>query len=117
MVIGDKVVIGIFVFFVLLGALGALKWFVQVFTGAFVGLLVLICVAILANNPKFNLLTKGIFRQGVVIPYIEKQVSRIEDFRNHKSDETCPGKIKASSVEQRDNIALGTLSGYVLTRE
>ena len=78
MVTSDIIAVVVMISCVVLGVLGAFKWLVRFLAGAFLGLLILACVSLLVEKPKFDELSKGVFtQQGVVIPCIRKQVSNL----------------------------------------
>jgi hypothetical protein len=79
MSLGDKISIGIVIFCVVLGALGAFRWFLHLFAGAVFGLLILVCIGLLVDNPRFDEVSRGIFKEGVVISYIKKQITVVQD--------------------------------------
>lgn len=80
MAMSDIIAIGILIFCIVLGALGSFKWLIYLVAGMVVGLLILICISLLVENPQFDKLSQGIFRHGFVVPYIKSRVDRVEDF-------------------------------------
>jgi hypothetical protein len=74
MATGDFIAVGIVLICVLLAMSGALKWFMRLFLGAALGLLILAFIGLLVPNQSFNDISHGLFRQGVVIPYIRQQI-------------------------------------------
>ena len=85
MVIVDFIAVGIVLFCVFLSMSGALKWLMRVFLGAALGLAVLALIGLMVSNPRFDDLSRGLFRQGRVIPYIRQQVGAVGDFMSQKS--------------------------------
>lgn len=80
MIASDLVAIGILVLCVALAMFGVLKWLFRFFAGVALGLLILSCVALLADNPKFDQLSRGVFSGGKVIPCIRSQVCCVGEF-------------------------------------
>ena len=85
MVIGDFIAIGIVLFCIFLGISGALKWLMRLLLGATLGLLILALIGLLVPNQRFNNISHGLFRQGVVIPYIRQQVGVMGHFVHEKT--------------------------------
>ncbi len=85
MVIGDFIAIGIVLVCIFLGVSGALKWLMRLFLGAVLGLVILVLIGLLVPNQRFNDISGGLFRQGVVIPYIRHQAGVVGDFVSQKS--------------------------------
>jgi hypothetical protein len=77
MVTSDIIAVVVMISCVVLGLLGTFKWLVRFLAGALLGFLILACVALLVERPKFDELSNGVFKRGVVIPCIRKQVSNL----------------------------------------
>jgi|GEM_PF-4323047 len=77
--IGDMIVIGIVIFFVVLGSLGAFKWILNILAGAVCGLLIIVGISLLVDNAQFNKLSSGIFKDGIIVPQIKKHIEPIQD--------------------------------------
>jgi multisubunit Na+/H+ antiporter MnhB subunit len=86
MVIGDFIAIGIVLFCIVLGISGALKWLMRLLLGAALGLLVLALIGLLVSNQRFDNISHGLFKQGVVIPYIRHQVGMAGHFVHEKTE-------------------------------
>ena len=80
MITSDFIVIGILIFCIVLSLLGILKWLLRFCAGVVLGIIILVCVGLLAENPKFNEVSQGAFRDGIVITYIKNQIGAIGDF-------------------------------------
>jgi len=80
MVTSDLVAIGIVVVCIVLGILGTFKWLLRFAAGMVLGLAILACLGLLAENPKFNDASRGIFKGGVVIPCMRNQVRYVGEF-------------------------------------
>ena len=80
MMTSDLIAIGILIFCIVLSLLGILKWLLRFCAGVVLGILILVCVGLLAENPKFNEVSRGAFRDGTVIPYIRNQIGAVGDF-------------------------------------
>lgn len=87
MMTSDLIAIGILVFCIALSMLGILKWLFRFFAGVVLGLLVLSCIGLLADNPKFDELSRGKFRGGKVIPCIRSQVQSVGEFLARADEE------------------------------
>jgi len=103
MLIGDKIAIGIFILCVILGVLGTFRWLMYLITGLIIGLLILACIGLLVDNPTFDELSQGVFKQSVVIPYIRSQVKYFQDFFRHTKE--ALGEAKISLDDQEDRMA------------
>ena len=79
MAFSDVIANSVIVVCVVLGILGTFKWLVRLFAGALLGIVVLCVVALLSANPKFNELSKGLFREGVVVPCVRQQITMLID--------------------------------------
>ena len=90
MVTGDLIAIGILLFCAILSLLGALKWLLRIAGGLALGALILVGLSLLADNPKFNDASQGVFRQGVVIPCMRYQVRSIKLFDKATHDKQHP---------------------------
>jgi len=77
MVMSDLIAIGILVICIVLGILGMLKWILRLVAGLILGVLILVGLGMLADNPKFNEASHGIFKDGVVIPCMRSQVRAV----------------------------------------
>ena len=95
MLTSDLIAIGILVLCVALALFGVLKWLLRFCVGVAFGLLVLSCIGLLVENPKFDQLTKGKLSGGTVIPCIRSQVRTVGEFLS-RSDEG-PREIVAMS--------------------
>lgn len=100
----DLIAIGILLFFVILGLLGSFKWLVQLFVGLLVGLLVLVFVSVVAENPKFDFLSRGIFKQGVIVPFIRKQVDPVHDLFGDSGKLSVGKKIVSADVSGENEL-------------
>ncbi|MHC4700981.1 MAG: hypothetical protein ACYTFQ_10430 [Planctomycetota bacterium] len=72
MLTSDLIAIGIIVLCIVLALCGVLKWLLRFCAGVALGLLILSCVALLADNPEFNEITKGKLNGGKVIPCVRR---------------------------------------------
>lgn len=75
----DMIAISVLIVCVVLAIFGTLKWLFRLFGGLVLGALVLGIVALLSANPKFNEFSKGLFRNGVVIPCVRQQITSLVD--------------------------------------
>jgi len=120
MLIGDKIAIGIFILCLILGVFGAFRWLMYLITGAVVGLLILVCIGLLVDNSTFDELSRGVFKQGIVIPYIRSQVKHIQDFFRH-TNETSYRQAEVSTDGQEYRVVTACIwtilldSPYVTT--
>ncbi|MHC4119809.1 MAG: hypothetical protein ACYSWO_20110 [Planctomycetota bacterium] len=80
MLTSDLIAIGIIVLCIVLALCGVLKWLLRFCAGVALGLLILSCVALLADNPEFNEITKGKLNGGKVIPCVRSQVRTVGRF-------------------------------------
>lgn len=87
MVTSDLIAIGIVVLCVVLGILGTFKWLLRFAAGMVLGLAILACLGLLAENPKFNEASRGIFTGGVVIPCMRNQVRSVGEFIGRTDEE------------------------------
>jgi len=101
MALSDKIAIGILIFCTVFGAFGAFKWLLHLFAGVVFGLVILVCVGLLADNPQFDELSRGIFKQGVVIPYIRNQITAVQHFISY-TDALSFDEIAISAGGQKD---------------
>jgi len=83
MITSDLIAIGILVICIVLAMFGVLS------------LLVLSCIGLLADNPKFDELSRGAFRGGKVIPCIRSQVRYVGEFLS-KADEEPQNTVAMS---------------------
>jgi len=100
MAFADKIAIGILIFCILLGGFGLFKWLVRVLEGILVGIAVLVCVALLVNNPHFNDLSKGTMKGGTIIPYIRNQITIVQDLIISDSNEPTEPVTEAGESER-----------------
>jgi hypothetical protein len=105
MVLGDKIAIGILIFCVVLGALGTFKWLLHLFAGVVFGLLILVCVGLLADNPRFDKLSGGVFKHGVVIPYIRNQITIIQDLISHTHEASSDEIAICVAAQESESFA------------
>ena len=96
MVTGDFIAIGIVLVCIVLGVSGALKWLMRLALGAALGLLILALIGLLASNQRFNDMSHGLFKQGVVIPYIRHQVGIVGRFV-HENTKSSSKKMMAAN--------------------
>jgi hypothetical protein len=87
MITSDLIAIGILILCIVLAMLGILKWLLRFCAGVALGLLVLSCIGLLADNPKFDQLSRGAFRGGKVIPCIRSQVHYVGEFLSRADEE------------------------------
>lgn len=87
MITSDLIAIGILILCIALAMVGILKWLFRFCAGVALGLLVLSCIGLLADNPKFDRLSKGAFRGGKVIPCIRSQVHSVGEFLSRADEE------------------------------
>ena len=80
MITSDLIAVGILVLCTALAMFGVLKWLFRFCAGVMLGLLVLSCIGLLADNPKFDQLSRGAFSGGKVIPCIRSQVRSVGQF-------------------------------------
>ncbi|MHC4166178.1 MAG: hypothetical protein ACYSWQ_04415 [Planctomycetota bacterium] len=80
MITSDLIAVGILVLCIALAMFGVLKWLFRFCAGVVLGLLVLSCIGLLADNPKFDQLSRGAFTGGKVIPCIRSQVRSVGRF-------------------------------------
>jgi len=88
MATSDIIAVVVMISCVVLGVLGAFKWLARFLAGALLGFLILACISLLAERPKFDELSKGVFKQGVLIPCIRKQVSNLGDIISIEKQQT-----------------------------
>ncbi len=87
MLTSDLIAIGILVLCVFLALFGVLKWLFRFCAGIVLGLLILSCIGLLADNPKFDQITKGRFSGGKVIPCVRSQVRTVGEFLSRTDEE------------------------------
>ena len=87
MLTSDLIAIGILVLCIVLAMCGVLKWLFRFVAGVVLGLLILSCIGILADNPKFDQVSRGAFRDGIVIPYLRSQVSAVGEFLSRTDEQ------------------------------
>ena len=80
MAAGDFIAMGILLLCAVLSLLGAMKWLLRMAGGVLLGAFILVGLSLLADNPKFNEASQGLFRQGLVIPTVRYQVDSIGFF-------------------------------------
>ena len=82
MVMSDYIALGILIFCISLGLCGLLKWLLRFIAGAAVGVVILIGLSFLANDPHFNKFSHGVFREGLVFPCMRNHITSLDRFRN-----------------------------------
>ncbi|MHC4434560.1 MAG: hypothetical protein ACYTBS_22205 [Planctomycetota bacterium] len=87
MLTSDLIAIGILVLCIVLALFGVLKWLFRFFAGVALGLLILSCIGLLLDNPKFDQLTKGKLSGGTVIPCVRSQVRTVGEFLSRSDEE------------------------------
>jgi hypothetical protein len=87
MLTSDLIAIGILVLCIVLALCGVLKWLLRCCAGLALGVLILSCIALLADNPEFNQITKGKFSGGRVIPCVRSQVRTVGRFLSRSDEE------------------------------
>lgn len=87
MITSDLIAVGILVLCIVLAMCGILKWLFRFCAGVALGLLVLSCIGLLADNPKFHQLSRGAFSGGKVIPCIRSQVHSVGEFLSRADEE------------------------------
>ena len=95
MATSDLIAVGILIFCIVLSVLGTLKWLLRLIAGVVLGLMILACIGLLSGNPKFDKVSQGVFRGGVVIPCMRNQVRSIGEFIS-RSNEASYDKIAMS---------------------
>jgi hypothetical protein len=88
MATSDIIAVVVMISCTILGILGTFKWLVRFLTGALLGFLILACVAVLAEKPKFDEYSSGVFRDGIVIPYVRRQISILGSLVSSEHQET-----------------------------
>ena len=86
MLISDFIAMGILFLCILLGISGGLKWLLRLLAGTLLGLLILVVIGFLIPNQKFNSMSRGVFQDGVVIPYVMHQVSSFGEFLSQQNE-------------------------------
>lgn len=71
----------------LLALFGVLKWLFRFCAGVVLGLLILSCIGLLADNPKFDQVTKGTLSAGKVIPCVRSQIRTVGEFLSRTDEE------------------------------
>ncbi len=87
MITSDLIAVGILILCIVLSMVGVLKWLFRFCAGLALGLLVLSCIGLLADNPKFHELSRGAFSGGKVIPCIRSQVHSVGEFLSRAGEE------------------------------
>ena len=87
MLTSDLIAIGILVLCIVLALCGVLRWLLRFFAGLALGLLILSCIGLLADNPKFDQVTQGKFSGGKVIPCVRSQVRTVGRFLSRTDEE------------------------------
>ena len=82
MATSDYIAFGILIFCMCLGLFGLLKWLLRVVAGAALGVLILACLSFMAEDPQFNTISRGVFRQGVVFPCMRSHICSLHEFRD-----------------------------------
>jgi hypothetical protein len=95
MLTSDLIAIGILVLCIVLALCGVLKWLLRFFAGVALGLLILSCIGLLADNPNFDQITKGAFSGGKVIPCVRSQIRTVGQFLS-RTDEGPYEKVAMS---------------------
>ena len=75
----DIIAISIVLGCIVLVVSGALKWFLRLMMGIVLGIMILICLGFLADSAKFNEMSKGLFKRGMIIPCVKDHVVLIAD--------------------------------------
>lgn len=109
---GDFIAIGILLFCVILGILGQFKWLLQIITGMVVGLLVLGGISLLAENPKIDWLSRGVFKQGVILPYIRSQVNTVEKLVSEAYEIPEPERTVTTGQCGEDTLTAKAINPY-----
>ena len=87
MLTSDLIAIGILVLCIVLALFGVLKWLLRFFAGVALGLFILSCIGLLADNTQFNQATKGKLSGGVVIPCVRSQIRTFGRFLSRSDEE------------------------------
>ncbi len=87
MLTSDLIAIGILVLCIVLALCGVLKWLFRFCAGVALGVLILSCIALLADNPEFDQITKGKLSGGKVIPCVRSQVRTVGRFLSRTDEE------------------------------
>lgn len=87
MLTSDLIAIGILVLCIVLALVGVLKWLFRFFAGVAIGLLILSCIGLLLDNPKFDQVTQGKLSGGKVIPCVRSQIRTIGRFLSRADEE------------------------------
>jgi len=77
MITTDVIAVSIVVLCVVLVVSGAMKWFLRIGAGILLGIVILICLGFLADNPRFNEISKGFFKGGEIIPCVKSQMTAL----------------------------------------
>jgi len=91
MATSDFIAISILIVCAVLGVLGTFKWLLRFAVGIILGLMILVCLGLLADNPKFDQASRGIFKGGVVIPCMRNQAYTIGEFISRKEEASQGG--------------------------
>lgn len=86
MATSDLIAIGILIFCIVLSVLGTLKWLLRFIAGVILGLMILACIGLLSDNPKFDKVSRGVFRGGVVIPCMKSQIQSVGEFISRSNE-------------------------------
>lgn len=106
MAIGDMIVIGVVIFFMILGSLGAFKWILNILAGAICGLLIIVGITLLVDNAQFNKLSSGIFKDGVIVPQIKKH---IEPIQNCFGQSNLSDDVEVSTCDRNEDSIVARL--------
>jgi hypothetical protein len=79
MITTDIIAISIVLVCILLVISGTLKWVLRLMVGIVLGIVILICLGFLADNPRFNEMSKGFFQSGTIIPGVKNHIVSIAD--------------------------------------
>jgi hypothetical protein len=90
MATSDYIAIGILLLCVLMSMLGALKWMLRFFAGAIVGMIVLGCIGLLSENPEFDRVSRGLFRDGIIVPCMRSQIHMVGKYIGGEDDVSHP---------------------------
>jgi len=77
MMTADIIAVSIVFLCLLLVLSGALKWLLRIGAGILLGVVILICLGFLADNPRFHELSKGFLKDGTIIHCVKSQVVSI----------------------------------------
>lgn len=97
MATSDYIAFGILIFCTCVSLFGLLKWLLRLVAGAGFGVAILVCISFLANDPQFDNLSRGVFRQGLVFPCMRQHIRFLDHVQADASPQPEKGGDQSDS--------------------